>query len=365
MKILIIADIPAPYRVAVFKGIAAELDVTVFFNTAKNDQRHADWYIKADKKLPFYILNCQENLDKYAQEIKEIKKYDVVICYDPWHPRSRQLQRLCMAKKIPYILNTDGALRINTQFAKKLVKSFYVKRAAACFAGCDRAVEYFKTYGAKNSKVIKHPFTSLYAQQILQAPYTQVQKQELRKELNLVPGVIFLAVGQFIHRKGFDLLLDAWKKTDQTSHLYIIGGGPLREDYEAYIRDNDLKNVHILDFMPPAEVIRHYLAADVFVMPTREDIWGLVINEAMACGLPIITSQNCTAGNELIKNDVNGYVYACQDTDALARYIQLLEKDAQRREQFAQNTLSKVKAHTYENIVASHIEVIRQVANKH
>ena len=67
MKILIIADIPAPYRVAVFKGIAAELDVTVFFNTAKNDQRHADWYIKADKKLPFYILNCQENLDKYSQ----------------------------------------------------------------------------------------------------------------------------------------------------------------------------------------------------------------------------------------------------------------------------------------------------------
>lgn len=362
MKVLIIADIPAPYRVAVFKGMTAELDVTVFFNTAQNDQRHADWYIKEDKKLPFYILNCQENLEKYAKEIAEIKKYDVVICYDPWHPRSRKLQRLCMVKKIQYILNTDGALNINTQFVKKMVKSFYVKRAAACFAGCDRAVEYFKTYGAKESRVIKHPFTSLYAQQILKEPYTQEQKQKLRKELELVPGVIFLAVGQFIHRKGFDLLLEAWKKTNQTAHLYIIGGGPLRKEYERYICENGLKNVHILDFMPPAEVIRHYLAVDVFVMPTREDIWGLVINEAMACGLPIITSQNCTAGNELIENDVNGYVYDCQDTDALARYIELLAEDVQRREQFALNTLSRVKVYTYENIVDSHVEVVRRVA---
>ena len=58
-------------------------------------------------------------------------------------------------------------------------------------------------------------------------------------------------------------------------------------------------------------------------MPTREDIWGLVINEAMAYGLPIITTDNCLAGLELIKNEENGYIIPVNNTELLAQYAKL------------------------------------------
>ena len=64
------------------------------------------------------------------------------------------------------------------------------------------------------------------------------------------------------------------------------------------------------------------MAADAFVLPTREDIWGLVINEAMAYGLPVVTTDRCNAGLELIKNNVNGYVVHVDDKGELAKKLQ-------------------------------------------
>ena len=171
----------------------------------------------------------------------------------------------------------------------------------------------------------------------------------------------FLAIGQFIHRKAFDLLLSAWSKTKQTSQLYIIGGGPLKEEYLRVIEEEKLANVYILDFKTPDELYQYYLASDVFVMPTREDIWGLVVNEAMATALPVISSDKCTAGNEMIDHGHSGYVYACENTHLLAEYIEELSNNEEKRAFFAQNALTKCGEYVIENIIASHIESINSL----
>ena len=362
MKILILSDIAAPYRVAVFKGLSEEFDTTLFFNYAKNDSRNPAWYKKADSDFSFEILNNEKALAHYAECIKNIKDYDLVLCYDAWAKRSRALHRLCMRKRVPYVLNADGALGINMSFPRKQVKTFYVKRAAICFAGCQRAVEYFEAYGAKKKDIVKHPFTSLSQEQILGAPYTKEQKQSLKNELGIQDEVMLLTVGQFIPRKGFDLLLEAWAKTKQNCALYIIGGGPLESEYKQTIQDKNLKNVHIVDFKQPEELRKYYLASDMFVLPTREDIWGLVINEALASALPAISSNRCTAGNELIENDFNGYVYECEDTTSLAAYIDKLADDEGLREKFSKNALKAIAEYTFENIVKSHIDSIYKFA---
>lgn len=364
MKILVLADVAAPYRKEVFKGLAQKYDIDVFFNIAKSDQRNPKWYAKSDEELKFYVLNSEEALEEYDKCINEIKKYDLVICYDPWHKRSRALQRLCMRKKIPYILNADGALGINTSFPKKQIKTFYCKRATLCFAGCERAAEYFRTYGAKNDKIVKHPFTSMFKSQILTAPYTNGQKSEYKKELGIEEKVTFITVGQFIHRKGFDLLLDAWSKTEQHAQLYIVGGGPLEDEYKQIITDKALKNVHLVGFKKPDELQKYYAASEAFILPTREDIWGLVINESLANGLPTISSNNCTAGNELVKNDFNGYVYECEDTTALAERITKLASDEALREKFSANAVKSIEQHTLENIINSHIDSINKLMSK-
>lgn len=363
-KILIVSDFTAPYRIEVFKGLSKEYETTTFFCEAKNESRNDAWYKKSSDEFHFEILDNETAYKHYDECVSNITQFDAVLCYTPWYKRVRKLQRICWRKKIPCILNCDGALGITTSFPKKQLKSFYVKRADLCFAGCERAVEYFKTYGAKPENIVKHPFTSLMKNQILAAPYSREQKNALKNEMGIDDKVTFITVGQFIYRKGFDLLLNAWGKTSQEAQLYIIGGGPLEDEYNKIISDLELRNVHIIGFKKPAELQKYYAASDVFVLPTREDIWGLVINEALSNALPTISSNKCTAGNELVTNDFNGYVYECEDTDELASRIDLLHKDEELRECFAKNALKAVEEYTIENIINSHIDSIKNVISK-
>ena len=75
----------------------------------------------------------------------------------------------------------------------------------------------------------------------------------------------------------------------------------------------NLNNVHFIDFKNKDTLKEYYHVADVFVLPTREDIWGLVINEALAYGLPVITTDKCMAGLEMIENGKNGYIIPVND----------------------------------------------------
>ena len=99
---------------------------------------------------------------------------------------------------------------------------------------------------------------------------------------------MILAVGQFIHRKGFDVLLQAARTMDKNIGIYIVGGKPT-EEYLQIQKENNLTQIHFEGFKTKEELAMYFKAADIFVHPTREDIWGLVINESMAYGLPVVT----------------------------------------------------------------------------
>ena len=103
-----------------------------------------------------------------------------------------------------------------------------------------------------------------------------------------------------------------------------------------------------------------YKASDLFVFPTREDIWGLVINEAMACGLPVISSDMCVAANELVVSGENGFIYPVLDIEQLTKYLQNLIQNATMREQFSKNNIDKIQENTMENIGNQHIKDITE-----
>ena len=97
----------------------------------------------------------------------------------------------------------------------------------------------------------------------------------------------------------------------------------------------------------------------MFVFPTREDIWGLVVNEAMANGLPIITTDKCVAGLELIEDGENGYIVPVENVDMLARKITFLLQNDSLRKIMAQKSLEYIKRYTIENMVVAHLKIIR------
>ena len=360
-RVLITSSYPAPYRVGVFKTMAEVYDMDIFFETCKNENRNPDWFCKSGE-VSFDILDNEDSNNKFKEALKNIKQYDFVLAYDPTLVHSMKAIIKCRLLRIPYFVNNDGAFINKGNFVKTVMKKFIYSGAELCFASGEFSKRYFLTFGAKKKAVRIHNFTSLNEEDILKEKVSAGERAELRNKLNLKQDKVYvITVGQFIERKGFDLLLQAWNKLDvDKAELIIIGGGDDRVKYEAFIAENKLDNVTIIDFLNKSELYEYYKASDIFILPTREDVWGLVINEAMACGLPVISSDNCIAAQELIIQGENGFIYPVYDIDAMKDCMQKLVISKEQRNKIAANNIAKMQGNTIENIGKKHIEDIEE-----
>lgn len=358
VKILAFADFPSPYRVEVFKGLAKEYDMLVVFDKMSDQNRNAAWFCK-DTGLNSISLLEESGRLQFEEELKQIKKYDLVLAYDYHIKNAIRLELACIKNKVPYIMNLDGAF-IRKNFIKNIIKRYLVTHAAGYFASGNHAAEYFKYFGADENKIYYHPFTSLHADEILKEPLSETEKARYKKKLGVDKSRMVLTIGQFIHRKGFDVLLEAWnKELDENCSLVIVGGGEEENQYRQYIADHNLKNVQLVRFKPKEEIFEYYKAADLFVLPTREDIWGLVVNEAMAMGLPVVSTDMCVAVAELIEDGVNGYIVPVNDSKELAEAMKKMLKA--NGKVIGENNIKKISNYTYENVIESHIKSIESV----
>lgn len=360
-KILVLSSFPANYRVKVFAGIMENYEGTVLFGTGKNENRNADWFVKRSE-FPFYIVDTLEGKKKAQECFKNLKDYDLILAYDWYQPWCIKFEIKALMLNIPYIVNCDGALPVYKKGPKELVKKFIISHAKKCLSGGEYAKKYFLHYGANESNVVIHNFTSLTKEKIVSKPLTATEKSDKRKYLGLPDKTTVLAIGQFIERKGFDILLEAWGKIATDSvQLLIIGGGDKRPEYEALIKKDEIKNVIIKDFVPFEKIFEFYQASDVFALATREDIWGLIVNEAMASGVPVLISDKCIAGIELIENGLNGYVIEENSVDNWAKKLHMILADGENRYQMALNNLQKIQDWTLDNTVAIDMKAMKQV----
>ena len=174
---------------------------------------------------------------------------------------------------------------------------------------------------------------------------------------------IFVSVGSFIKRKGYDLFLEAIKEeTFHNTAFLIIGGGEEKENLENYIKTNNIKNVFLIDFCSKEKIMNYYKMSDIFFFPSREDIWGLVINEAMSCGLPVISSDNVIASKELLEEK---YLYDCNNINILKELIRKMN-DTSNEElyEIGKKNIEKIKEYTIEGSVKVHNEIFKKVKNK-
>lgn len=143
------------------------------------------------------------------------------------------------------------------------------------------------------------------------ASISNTQRKEIRDSLRVSDsGIVYLYSGQFILRKGIIYLLEAWRKHIQIhpeDHLILIGNGELFHDYKN--RFNDSSSIHFMGRIPYDEVYRYYAISDVFVIPTLEDNWCLVVPEAMSCGMPVACSKYNGGAIDLIKEGENGTIF--------------------------------------------------------
>jgi glycosyltransferase involved in cell wall biosynthesis len=135
------------------------------------------------------------------------------------------------------------------------------------------------------------------------------------------PHPVVLHVGQFIERKGLGFLLDAAARLQQQGYefsLLLVGDGPDKPAIERRTQDLGLKNVHVLPPQPPDKMPSVYRSADLLVFPTLEDVWGLVANEAILSGIPVLCSKYAGCAPELFSPED---IFSPEDLDEFSQKL--------------------------------------------
>ncbi|MDK2811759.1 MAG: hypothetical protein PWR27_2468, partial [Petroclostridium sp.] len=149
-------------------------------------------------------------------------------------------------------------------------------------------------------------------------------------------------------------------KINENIGVYFVGEAPTNE-YIQLVDKQGAKNVHFLGFKSKTELAEYYQMSDIFVLLTRYDIWGLVINEAMANGLPIITTTNCVAGKELVKDDINGYLISPESEEQFINIVNDLIHNEDKIHSMGYSALDTIKNYTIEKMTDAHVEIFNKI----
>lgn len=357
LKILAFNTVRAPYRVDLYNQLGLYFDLTVFFEQKHDCSRSKDWYSNDFKN---FKMKHAKRWDKSLRSPKfdvisavSADKYNLVYMSEWSTITSLMLVFVCLFRRIPYVLSIDGHNNNKrANFIKDTIKKFFAQRAAAVIGTGKTTTIYAKSLGVSEEKIYSIGFTTLFEREIMPAPISNKEKKSIRKHIGLAEENRYvLYAGQLVTRKGVDLLIKAWSQCNSLDNwrLLIVGDGVEKENLQKIKSQLNLDTVDFIPNVSKEKLLSYYKASDLFVLNTREDIWGLVVNEAMANGLPVLTTFQCVAGEELIENDVNGYLYDCDDVDSCARYLSKLMNEEKLRQQMGVNNMNKIKSFTIES----------------
>ncbi|MBQ6334394.1 MAG: glycosyltransferase family 4 protein [Erysipelotrichaceae bacterium] len=351
-KIIVITSNIAPYRKKWCEQLASFYDVTIVYTKDHDYERDDRWLQKSSDACKIVKLKNDKDLfDPLCFDVITLlrKNKDALIIFDGYGPKTNLLGLLyCkMSGRFSYV-NVDGypTERVRSGI-KEAIKRFVIRRLCTGFTCSGEAArDHLVSYGVDPDKIIIHNFSSISEKQIIERPLKKNEKLELRKKLGIASGKkIVLGVGRFLPLKRFEDLIEAVKKCESDCDLYILGGKPLNS-YLQLTEGSD--RFHFIDFVVPEEVNDYYKACDLFVLPSETDVWGLVVNEAMAQGLPVIASDSVVGAYSLIRN--NGMMFRTYDVDELSRDIDLCLEEKRNRE-MSEMSLKIIRDFTIENMV--------------
>lgn len=366
MRILFITNIPSPYRIDFFNQLGQEHELKVIFEAKKNknDTRNEDWYKKeiVNFKAVFLKEGSMEDRKINWKILKYLKRnnQDIIIMTNYAYFTELLAILFLKIKRIPYLLEVDGGIIKKEKTLKRFFKSFIIRNAKGYISPSKNTDEFLNYYGVSNDIIYRYPFSSLKKNEILKSPINYKEKKKIKKELNIKEKKLVLSVGRFIPIKGFDTLIKSSAFLYEDIAICIIGGQATAE-YIELVSKYKLTNLYFFNFKNKDELKKYYKAADLFVLPTRGDIWGLVINEAMSFGLPVITTDRCVAGLELIENYKNGFIIPINDEKKLAQKINLIFSNENIRKTMEKENIKKINNYTIEEMVNKHSDILRSI----
>jgi glycosyltransferase involved in cell wall biosynthesis len=330
MKIALVTNIVPPYRKPLFEEIGKHCDLTVICSAAnESDREWQGWDEKNTgvfrtiilKGLSFKTKHGFFYLQTELVSVLRTIRPDIVI------NSSFSLNTLWgslyakMARKPSLIWSEATCFSERKQsLAQRWFRKMLVRLNDVYVPSGIEAKEFLVSLGAVKERC----FTAVDAiEDIRKSP----EYQKITREVNLVrekfPGLRILYAGMLIRPKGLDFLLKAYEKVqdEREMSLLLMGSGAMGDELKSEVARKNLKNVKFLGFKNEREKWVYFLASNIFVFPTQQDVWGLVVNEAMLCGLPVICSKFAGCCKDLIEDEKTGFVIDPNDTESFAHVL--------------------------------------------
>jgi len=324
LKILCLTNMISPYRIPLFNYFYVrddfKLEVIVLIEREENrewkfDKEKIKFNYQILKGYHWFIRNKRREIVIHLNKgiLRKFLGYkpDIVITsgYDSlayW-----QAFLYCKIFKKKFILwNGTTLLSVgSTRGIRGLLKRIIVRGADGYIAYGTKAREYLEYLGAKANEI--HVSTNTVDVMYLQNKVMRYRNGEsFIKERELHPKYLLLYVGQLIRRKGIIQVLKALNILgDLEIGLLVVGSGPEETNLKAFCKENKLQKVFFEGFQQQEMLPKYYALADIFILPSFEEVWGLVVNEALASGLYVLSSKYAGASYDLIKEGWNGEIF--------------------------------------------------------
>lgn len=359
-KVLLLINIISPYRIPLFNVISKERGFDFKIVALAEREKNRKWKIDKEKiKFDYQILsgyhwfiwNKKREIAIHLSKgvFKKLLEYkpDIVITsgYDSlayW-----QAFLYCKLHRKKFILWNGTTLLSagSIRGFKGLLKRIIIKGADEYIVYGTKAKEYLEYLGVDDNKI--HVSTNTVDMKYLRNKLMEYRNGEgFIKERELYPKHLLLYVGQLIRRKGINHLLRALNiLRDPDIGLLVVGSGPEETNLKAFCKENKLQNIFFKGFQQQEMLPKYYVLADVFILPSFEEVWGLVVNEALASGLYVLSSKYAGVSYDLIKEGWNGEIF---DPDNIKEIVRLIKwskeniKDIRKRkDSVSQNICSK------------------------
>ena len=388
LRLAYLVSHPIQYQAPLLRRIAREpdIDITVFFGSDFSLRAYKDhgfgvevaWDTPLTEGYKHVFLKPLRDTGTVSPTspisrgiLKALRGFDALWVHGYASINSLQAILAANALGIPVLLRAESWLNDRDRSLLKLAAKRLFLRAlrpaiAATLPIDSLNAQYWHHYFGDHVPQFPMPYAVDNAYFASRAAKSASHQADLRANLNLDPGrPVILFASKLQTRKRCMDLLEAYRLLPQPApHLIIAGDGEERPRLEAFCRDHDLTGVRFVGFQNQSALPGYFQLADAFVLPSRHEPWGLIVNEAMAAGCPCIVSDEVGCHADLITPGIEGFVFPAGNIPALAAALTSIFADPNTAAEMGQAAAARIRTWSFEQDIAGLRAALAQTTRK-
>jgi glycosyltransferase involved in cell wall biosynthesis len=362
-RLVLITELIAPYRIPVFNAMArrSELELHIIF-LAETDEALRQWRVYIDEiRFSYQVLRSwrwrmgKQNIlinRGLGRALNKLRP-QIIICGGYSYIASWEAQLWARRHRVEFVLWTESThqdARGKRPWVEWL-KTYFLRHCDRFVVPGKASFDYLRLLASSSAEILTAPNAVDNGWFAGQAGNIKSHAAEFRQRMNL-PSRFILFAGRLVPEKGVFDLLAAYAKLDSSLRsevgLVFAGDGISKTELAKQAKQITPGTVFFPGFAQREDLAGLYALAELLVLPTHSDPWGLVVNEAMACGLPIIVSNVAGCAVDLVEDGWNGYIVPLRDAEKLSAAIDSVVQQPEMRLQMGARSLELIRNYSPE-----------------